>query len=144
MEAYRASQGGSEFHLGAARQESRPIAARGTIEGLLNGEGATLQLVNVTEDHRASVYDPWRGYWPLFIKVTEKQDDAWSPKERGNSWEGFADQWASIGDAKTSKAVDIWAKRMRYDAESVEGGQKGEKLKGTFQPLRGVAPKKLL
>lgn len=89
-----------------------PSLRKGPIEGLLHGEGATMQLVtgisivppdpavaadkvnkfNITEDHRASVYDPWRGYWPLFINVTEKQDDAWSLKERGNSWKGFANQ----------------------------------------------------
>ncbi|KAH6949238.1 hypothetical protein DER45DRAFT_624540 [Fusarium avenaceum] len=141
-----------------------PSQVKGPIEGLLNGKDATMQLVtgisivppnpavagdlvnkfNVTKDHMASVFDPKKPDWPLFIGVTKEQEKAWAPKERGTDWDKLTGEWRKVGDTTTSKAVDLWAKRMRYDEQSVEGDQKDEKLKGTFSPLRGIAPKKLL
>ncbi|KAI6762523.1 hypothetical protein HG530_008503 [Fusarium avenaceum] len=141
-----------------------PSQVKGPIEGLLNGKDATMQLVtgisivppnpavagdlvnkfNVTKDHMASVFDPKKPDWPLFIGVTKEQEKAWAPKERGTDWDKLTGEWRKVGDTTTSKAVDLWAKRMRYDEQSVEGDQKDEKLKGTFSPLREIAPKKLL
>ncbi|SPJ78223.1 uncharacterized protein FTOL_06612 [Fusarium torulosum] len=141
-----------------------PSQVKGPIEGLLNGKDATMQLVtgigivppnpavagdlankfNVTKDHMASVFNPKKPDWPLFIGVTKDQETAWAPKERGTDWDAVTGDWKKVGDTTTSKAVDLWAKRMRYDEQSVEGDQKDEKLKGTFSPLRGIAPKKLL
>jgi hypothetical protein len=80
----------------------------------------------------------------LFIGVTKEQEKAWTPKDRGTDWDVLTGEWKKVGDTTTSKAVDVWAKRMRYDEKSVEEDQKDEKLKGTFSPLRGIAPKKLL
>jgi hypothetical protein len=141
-----------------------PSQVKGPIEELLNGKDATIQLVtgisivppnpavagdlvnkfNVTKDHMASVFNPKKPDWPLFIGVTKDQETAWRPKERGTDWDAVTGDWKKVGDTTTSKAVDLWAKRMRYDEQSVEGDQKDEKLKGTFSPLRGIAPKKLL
>lgn len=141
-----------------------PSQVKGPIEGLLNGDNATMKLVtgisivppdpamagdkvnkfNVTKDHMASVFDSEKDEWPLFIGVTKMQEPAWQPKQRGKMWGDFRDNWNSIGDETTMKAVDLWAKRMRYDKESVDEGQKDENLKKTFNPLSGVAPKKLI
>ncbi|KAM0283187.1 hypothetical protein ACHAO9_009837 [Fusarium lateritium] len=141
-----------------------PSQVKGPIEGLLNGENATMQLVtgisiappdpaiasdminkfNVTKDHMASVFDSQEPDWPLSIGVMKEQETAWTPKGRGNKWDGFRDNWNSIGDETTTKAVNIWAKRMRYDEESFNADEKDEKLKGTFKPSKGITPKKLL
>jgi hypothetical protein len=50
----------------------------------------------------------------------------------------------AVGDVTTSNVVDLWAKRIRYDAASVEEEQNADAPKGTFKPLKGVAPRKLL
>ncbi|KAH7246597.1 hypothetical protein BKA59DRAFT_439225 [Fusarium tricinctum] len=141
-----------------------PSQVKGLIDGLLDGKDATMQLVtgisivppnpavagdlvnkfNVTKDHMASVFNPKKPDWPLFIGVTKEQEKAWTPKDRGTDWDVLTGEWKKVGDTTTSKAVDLWAKRMRYDEKSVEEDQKDEKLKGTFSPLRGIAPKKLL
>lgn len=141
-----------------------PALVKGPIDRLLNGEDATMQLVNgisivppdpamagdkvnqfnVTKDHMASVFDPKSTEWPLFIGVTKDQQTAWAPRGRSMCWGEVTDKWAKVGDAKTSKAVDLWAKRMRFDQESVELDQKDDKLRGKFKPLRGLAPRKLL
>ncbi|KAM0226652.1 hypothetical protein ACHAP5_012363, partial [Fusarium lateritium] len=91
----------------------------------------------------ASVFNSQEPDWPLFIGVMKEQEIAWTPKGRGNKWDGFRDNWNSIGDETTMKAVSIWAKRMRYDEESVEADEKDENLKGTFKPLKGIAAKEL-
>ncbi|VUC25609.1 unnamed protein product [Clonostachys rosea] len=149
---------------GRYNKNEDPSQVKGPIEGLLNGKDATMQLVtgisivppdpamagdmvnkfNVTKDHKASVFNPKESEWPLFIGVSKDQEKAWAPKERGELWSGVRDDWNKVGDATTTKAVDIWTKRMRYDQDSVEADQKDDALKGTFEPLRGVAPKKLL
>lgn len=106
--------------------------------------GDMVNKFNITKDHMASVLNPKKDGWPLFIGVSKNQDKAWAPKERGKEWRDVTDEWNKVGDATTSRVVDVWAKRMRYDQESVEADQKEGNLKGTFKPLKGIAPRKLL
>ncbi|KAM0426071.1 hypothetical protein ACHAPT_008702 [Fusarium lateritium] len=141
-----------------------PSVVGGAIDSLLDGKDATMPLVtgltmvppdpapagdkinkfNVTKDHVSTVYNPRSKNWPLFIGVLKDQDPAWQPVGPSKSWDQVSHKWASVGDATTTKAVDIWAKRLRFDKASVEADQKDEALKGKFKPLRGVSPKKLL
>ncbi|OCT52851.1 hypothetical protein CLCR_09415 [Cladophialophora carrionii] len=141
-----------------------PSVVGGAIDSLLNGKDATVALVtgvtmgppeparagdminkfNVTRDHVSTVYEPQKPDWPLFIGVLEEQDKAWTPRGRSLKWDEVRDKWRSVGDETTTKAVDLWAKRLRFDRDSVEADQKDERLKGQFKPLRGVAPKRLL
>lgn len=83
--------------------------------------GDLVNKFNVTKDHMASVFNPESPRWPLFIGVTKAQETAWAPKERGKCWKDVTSEWEKVGDASTLKVVDLWAKRMRYDAASVEG-----------------------
>ncbi|CVL11705.1 hypothetical protein FPRO06_13012 [Fusarium proliferatum] len=149
---------------GPYNKNEDPSQVKGNIQGLLSGKNATMQLVtgisivppdpamagdkvnkfNVTKDHMASVFNPEGQKWPLFIGVSEKQDAAWEPKERGKNWDGVKDAWSGIGDGTTTKVVDLWAKRMRYDERSVNGDRTDGEQSGKFEPLRGSAPRKLL
>ena len=141
-----------------------PTRIRGPIEGLLTGDSATIQLVtgisivppdpkmaedlinkfNITQDHVTSVYEENKPNWPLFIGVLVNQDKGWLPSKNQLGWDTFAAKWKSIGDETTTKAVDIWTKRLRFDKFSVDIDQKDPALQGKFKPIRGVAPKKLL
>lgn len=143
-----------------------PTFRKGPIQGLLDGKNATVQLVkgvsilppdpamagdlvnkfNIAKDHVSSVFDPTKSDWPLFIGVLKDQDKAWSPRksDSGRKWSDVTDAWSKVGDATRSNVVNLWAKRMRYDKASVDGDEKDETLKGTFEPLRGLAPRKLL
>ncbi|KAL2214623.1 hypothetical protein CC79DRAFT_153986 [Sarocladium strictum] len=149
---------------GKYNKNEDPALVKGPIEGLLDGKGATMQLItgisilppdpamagdlintfNVTEDHKASVFNPYGPRWPLFIGVTTDQKPAWAPKQRSQCWKDVTKAWNKVGDATTTKVVELWAKRMRYDAASIEGEQREYTPKETFKPLRGVAPRKLL
>ncbi|KAF5598045.1 hypothetical protein FPCIR_3318 [Fusarium pseudocircinatum] len=149
---------------GLYNKNEDPSQVKGNIQGLLSGKDATMQLVtgisiappdpaiagdkvnkfNVTKDHMASVFNPEGQKWPLFIGASEKQEAAWEPKERGKSWDDVKDAWSGVGDATTSKVVDLWAKRMSYDEDSVNGNRTDGEQSGKFEPLRGSAPKKLL
>ncbi|KAL8792889.1 MAG: hypothetical protein Q9195_004531 [Heterodermia aff. obscurata] len=144
-----------------------PSLVKTPTDELLDGKDATMPLVmglslqppepasagdivnkfNITSDHIESVYLPQdTERWPLFVDVLNDQDPVWQP--RGSSkktpWKTFRDKWRDIGNKKPNEAVEVWAKRLRFDKESFEEDHKGEKDVPKFNPLRGDAPKALL
>jgi hypothetical protein len=136
-----------------------PSIVGNRVEKLLTGDSPTMPLVtglsvksplpaeaddmvntfNPIQDGMQNVYGEKEA--PVFPHVTDESNAAWVPRGQTKAVRDITDAWKCVGDTRSKLAVDLWAKRLGFDEETVK---RDDKEVRKFSPLTGAAPKELL
>lgn len=136
-----------------------PNVVGSRVQDLLTGDKATMPLItglsvrtpepvpaddlvnkfDVIKDRMQNVYS--KDEQPLFPDAFENSRRAWQPRGKSKSWQQVQETWRRVGEERPKKAVDLWAKRLAWDKETVA---KDEKENRKFNPLTGARPTELL